>query len=97
MIQYTDEFIQVLNNADKYEVFLKLVLRPGSLLGRAINPFPLVDAALGLVTQALSDINRSDLGLGQKASRAAVVGIESGITGLASDIAGGLAFLGGKQ
>jgi len=32
----------------------------------------------------------------QKAKRATVVGVESGITGVVSDLAGGLAFLGGE-
>ena len=53
--------------------------------GKAINPFPVVDAVVGAVGQGLTDAFNPNLSLYQRGERIGLAGVESGLTGVASD------------
>jgi hypothetical protein len=88
-----------LNNAAGFVADLGVstkLLKKGFLWGKAINPNPVLDLGLGFAGQGISDLDNPNLTVDQRVKRASVVAGESLITGVASDAAGGLGFLGGE-
>jgi len=91
--------IMLLNNAADFVKSMDTattLLEKGFLWGKAVNPNPALDFWLGVIGQGISDFDRSDLTFGQRIGRAGAVGIESMVTGAASEVAGALGFIGGE-
>ena len=73
------------------------LLKRGFLLGKAINPDPGLDFILGASGQAISDLEDANLSVEQRVGRSISLGIESAITGVASDIGGLVGFGAGEM
>jgi hypothetical protein len=98
-VDYLVDYANYMNNAIDFVGDLgkaTTLLKKGFLWGKAINPDPRLDFILGSAGQIISDLDNTDITIGQRIGRAVIVGGESMITGVAADIAGAGGFIAGE-